>query len=115
MKAELFKVFTEKQIQAIKDCIRFGHWGDTTHMFKGDEQPTPVDGFCTSDIDRGRHFNSKQISGVCSGISRRIRDNNLNWIGYEADAWGDNSGGMIYIHYERLDTTLEELIEWSKK
>lgn len=113
MKTELFNVFTEKQIQAIKDCLRYGLWGDTDCLFKGDEEPTIEYGYCTSDIAKGRHFKGKEISGICSRISKKIEEEKLNWIEYIANYW-DDGDGMIFFHRKRLEATKEELIEWSK-
>ena len=33
MKTELFSIFSDKQIQAIKDCIRHGMWGNADCIF----------------------------------------------------------------------------------
>ena len=35
MKTELFDIFTPQQLQAIKDAIIYGAWGDTSQEFYG--------------------------------------------------------------------------------
>lgn len=115
MKTELFNVFTSKQIQAIKDCICHGYWGNADCLFNGNSIPVVADGYCTASIYKGKHFSNKQISGICSGIAEKISKHNLNWIFLKADYWEDNSGGMIFFHYERMGTKPDELREWANK
>lgn len=115
MKTELFSIFSEKQIQAIKDCIRYGMWGNADCTFGNDDKCVTEWGYCTSDISKGGHYKSKEISGICSGIAKTIKENNLNWIIYEADYWEDGTSGVIFFHTNRLDTTNEELAEWAKE
>ena len=115
MKTELFSIFSDKQIQAIKDCIRHGMWGNADCTFGNDDKCVTEWGYCTSDISKGGHYKSKEISGICSGIAKTIKENNLNWIIYEADYWDDGTSGVIFFHTNRLDTTNEELTEWAKE
>lgn len=112
---QLFNVFTEKQVAAIKDCIIHGLWGDTCCVFQGDNEDTDTFGYCTGNIYKGGNFSNQQISGICSGIAKVVREQNLNWIYYDADAWGDNSGGMIYFHFDRMGISRNELKEWANQ
>ena len=93
MKTELFSIFSNKQIQAIKDCIRYGMWGNADCIFGNDDKCVTEWGYCTSDISKGGHFKSKEISGICA----------------------NGTSGMIFFHTNRLDTTNKELAEWAKK
>ena len=96
MKTELFNVFTEKQITAIKDCIQYGVWGDADCIFGNDDKCITEWGYLTRDIFKGCHYKSKEISGICSGIAKTIKENNLNWIIYEADYWGKATPSFLY-------------------
>lgn len=113
MNEELFSIFTDIQIQAIKDCIQFGLSGDLSCTFHGDEEVTDTYGYCTGNIYKGGHFSNQQISGICSGIAKVIKKSKPNWMHYDPFYWGDNSGGVMFFHYERMGTTMDELIEWS--
>ena len=118
MKTELFNVFTDKQIQVIKDCIRYGLWGDADVYFDEEESEDNYScewGYCTDEIVKGKHFKGKEISGICSGIAKAIKENKLNWILYVADYWGDGGSGMIFFHTARLDATKKELMGWAKQ
>lgn len=115
MKTELFNIFSARQKIAIKDAIIHGLWGNIDHCFNGDNENVNTYGYCTGDIYKGGHFTAREISGVCSGISKIINRNKLDFINYDPDYWGDNSGGMIFINLEKIDATLEELKTWAKE
>ena len=114
---KLSLVFTDKQIQAMKDAWNFGAWGDAEVNFQG------VDEFglgaCTNDIKNGNHFNGRQIAGIMSGISKRINKSKTNLVACFHDWWGDGSGDMIFFNYHEfgLDNSTDGwslLTEWSK-
>lgn len=118
MKTELFNVFSPIQIQAIKDAIVYGAWGDTDLEFYGKDgklsEMHRAWGFCTNDIFKGGNFkNRKSISGVMSGISKKIAQEKLNFIVNCADWWDDGSGDMVFIAMDVIEATYEELQKWA--
>lgn len=118
----LSKIFNEKQIQAMKDAWRYGAWGDAEVNFGEIDKDTYGLGACTNDIKKGVHFNGRQISGIVSGISKKIDETGTNMVAYFPDWWGDGSGDMIFFNTEVLCSNLavvdgkewEALNEWSK-
>jgi hypothetical protein len=119
MKTELFDIFTPQQLQAIKDAIIYGAWGDTSQEFYGkDSQLSETHyawGFCTNDIYKGGHFkNRRSISGIMSGISKKIKTEKLNFISHCSDWWGDGTGDMMFIAMDVVNAKIEELEEWAR-
>lgn len=121
MKTNLFTDnFTPKQIQAIKDTIRYGFWGDADQEFlKADGTFTEAKSvyvYITNDAHKGGHFPSRRsLSGVFSGIARRIQEKHLPFIYNIHDWWGDGSGDVMYFDVDLLECTYEELEEWATK
>lgn len=108
------RYFTENEIQAIKDCVIYGSWGDSTVNFiDGDHFGF---GYCTNDAKEGGHFSGRQISGLFSSISKKIEKFGINWMAHFPDWWGDGSGDMLFIRcYQNDDdfsgSALYELVE----
>ena len=119
MKTELFDIFTPQQLQAIKDAIIYGAWGDTSQEFYGKDgrlsETHYAWGFCTNDIYKGGHFkNRRSMSGIISGISKKIKTEKLNFIIHCSDWWDDGTGDMMFIAMDVVDAKIEELEEWAK-
>lgn len=116
MKKELIEnVYTPKQIQAIKDCINYGPWGDDNQIFPGIDKEQYAFGYCTNDIKKAGHFKGKQISGIMSGISKRSNKIKNGAILCIPDYWGDGkSGDMLFFNMEALQCNSEELEKWAK-
>lgn len=116
---KLSTVFTEKQINLLKDAWRYGSWGDAEVNFNGEEVWGL--GACTNDAKNGKRFNGRQVSGIMSGIAKRIRETGTNMIKSCPDWWGDGTGDMVFFNTAVLcaDATVdgkewEMLNEWSK-
>ena len=113
----LSKIFTEKQIQAMKDAWKYGQWGDAEVNFGGEDDEWGL-GACTNDIKEGGRFTGRQISGIMSGISKRIDETGTNMVANFPDWWGDDSGDMIFFNHHALgfeDSSKgwDELNKWS--
>ncbi len=80
MKTELFDIFTPQQLQAIKDAIIYGAWGDTSQEFYGkDSQLSETHyawGFCTNDIYKGKLIEEfrKGIIVKLKYVEKRVLD-----------------------------------------
>ena len=116
----LSTIFTAKQIQVLKDAWRYGAWGDAQVNFREDEDRFGF-GACTNDAKRGGHFTGRQISGIMSGISKKIVETNTNMIASFPDWWGDGSGDMVFFNIDILCSDLTEdgkewemMDEWAK-
>lgn len=114
----LSKIFNEKQIQAMKDAWRCGAWGDSEVNFGGEDDAWGL-GACTNDIKDGGNFSGRQISGIVSGISKKIDETGTNMVACFPDWWGDGSGDMIFFNTEALGYNnstdgWKALDEWSK-
>ena len=114
----LSEIFTEKQIQALKDAWRYGAWGDSEVNFGGDEDEFGL-GACTDDIHLGKHFSGRQISGIMSGISKKIDQTGTDLVASYPDWWGDGTGDMVFFNYHafRFDNSTDAwkaFNEWSK-
>ena len=110
-------VFTENEIQALKDAWRYGAWGDSEVNF-GDGEEWGL-GACTNDIKKGGHFSGRQISGIVSSISKKADEMDSYLLVCEPDWWGDGSGDMVFFNIEALgydnsDDAWKALNEWSK-
>lgn len=116
---QLATVFNNNQIQAMKDAWRYGQWGDCEIAFNGDDEDSWALGACTNDIKKGGNFTSRQISGIMSGISKKIVETKTNMVENIPDWWGDGSGDMIFFNYgvfgfENSSVAWEEFNKWSK-
>lgn len=118
---KLATIFTEKQIQAMKDAWRYGAWGDAEVNFGKNDKDIWGLGACTNDIKNGGRFNGRQVSGIVSGISKKINETRTNMVACFPDWWGDGSGDMIFFNTEILCSNLkvdgkewETLNDWSK-
>lgn len=114
----LSHVFNEKQIQAMKDCWRYGTWGDSEVNFGGENDEWGL-GACTNEIKYGGHFSGRQISGIISGISKKIDESRTNMVACFPDWWGDGTGDMIFFNYHAFgfDNSTDgwtALNDWSK-
>lgn len=115
----LAQFFTDKQIQAMKDAWRYGQWGDCEIAFPGTEGDSWALGACTNDIKNGKNFTGRQVSGILSGISKRISETQCGLVENIPDWWGDGSGDMIFFNYEKFgydnsSTAWDAFNEWSK-
>lgn len=104
--SEAFAFFSETQIEAIKEIIRSGFWGDSDQGFQ-DEKIYYAYGY-TTNMGKG-----KEWSGKLSGISKKIESSNTNVIIHCSDYWQDGSGDMMFFNMELLDS--DELSDWAKK
>lgn len=114
----LSKIFTEKQIQVLKDAWRYGAWGDSEVNFGKDEDEWGL-GACTNDAKKGGHFTGRQISGIMSGISKKIDATGTDMVASFPDWWGDGTGDMVFFNHHALgfDNSTDgwaALDEWSK-
>lgn len=95
------RYFTENEIQAIKDCVIYGSWGDSSVNFiDGDHWGF---GYCTNDTKEGGHFTGRQISGLFASISKKIEKFGINWMAHFPDWWGDGTGDMLFIRCFKND------------
>lgn len=118
---KLATIFTEKQIQVLKDSWRYGAWGDAEVNFGEIDKDEWGYGACTNDAKNGKHFTGRQISGIMSGIAKRIRETHTNMIASFPDWLGDGSGDMVFFNISVLCSHSTEdgkewemLNEWSK-
>jgi len=107
MKTELFNIFTEKQIEAIKSIIKKRCWGDTDMEFGKNKEINYALGYYTN-LDKGKEF-----SGILSGISKTIKSTETNVIKMCPDWWGDNSGDMMFFNMDLLECKELELEQWA--
>ena len=115
---KLATIFTEKQIQVLKDSWRYGSWGDAEVNFGKDKDEWGL-GACTNDAKHGRHFTGRLISGIMSGISKKIDATHTDMVVNFPDWWGDGTGDMVFFNIEALgfDNSTDgwsALDEWSK-
>ena len=114
------RYFNENEIQAIKDCIIYGSWGDSEVRFNGETGDHFGFGYCTNDVKKGGHFTGRQISGLFSSISKKIEKFGINWMVHFPDWWGDGTGDMLFIRCRQNDddhsgSALYELVEdWAR-
>ena len=87
---KLATIFTEKQIQVLKDSWRYGSWGDAEVNFGKDKDEWGL-GACTNDAKHGGHFTGRQISGIMSGISKKIDATHTDMVVNFPDWWGDGT------------------------
>ena len=115
---KLATIFTEKQIQVLKDSWRYGSWGDAEVNFGKDKDEWGL-GACTNDAKNGGHFTGRQISGIMSGISKKIDATHTDMVVNFPDWWDDGTGDMIFFNIEALgydnsSDAWEALDKWSK-
>ena len=115
---KLATIFTEKQIQVLKDSWRYGSWGDAEVNFGKDKDEWGL-GACTNDAKNGGHFTGRQISGIMSGISKKIDATHTDMVVNFPDWWGDGTGDMVFFNIEAFgfDNSTDgwsALDEWSK-
>ena len=115
---KLATIFTEKQIQVLKDSWRYGSWGDAEVNFGKGEDEWGLGSF-TNYAKKGRHFTGRQISGIMSSIAKKINSTGTNIIASFPDWWDDGTGSMIFFNIEALgydnsSDAWEALDEWSK-
>ncbi len=101
---ELFAIFNESQIEAIKLIIRKGFWGDCDQEFS-DAKTYYGHGYFTN-MNKG-----KEWSGKLSGISKTLKKSGTNLIIMCSDWWGDGSGDMMFFNMELIDE--KELETWA--
>lgn len=102
---EGFSIFNESQIEAIKQIIRNGFWGDCDQEY-ADKKTYDSIGYRTN-LNKG-----KEWSGKLSGISKKIHRTGTNLICMCSDWWGDGSGDMMFFNRDLLDE--KELENWAK-
>ena len=102
---DVFSIFNEKQIQAIKLIIKEGFWGGCDQEF-GDKKNYSAHGYFTN-LKKGKEF-----SGLMSGVSKILKSSGTNLISMCSDWWGDGSGDMIFFNMELIDE--KELLDWAK-
>ena len=115
---KLSKVFTEKQIQVLKDAWRYGQWGDSMILFADGYEAWGL-GACTNDAKKGGHFTGRQISGIMSGISKNVDSTHTSLVEVFPDWWGDGTGSMVFFNidalgYEDSSVAWDELDKWAK-
>lgn len=110
-------VLTDEQKQVLKDCIRFGFWGDGDYEFldkDGKVETVSMYGYCTNDAKEGGHFQGRKISGLFRAIYNKLCAENNHTIGnvisHCSDWWNDGSGDMLFIRIEYVDA----FKEWAK-
>lgn len=59
----LFSIFSEKQLMAIKDAIAYGLWGNIDHCFNGYSENVNTYEYCTGDIYKGDILRIKKYLG----------------------------------------------------
>lgn len=108
--------FDEKQLQAIKDVILYGGWGDTDIEFKGG-MVEPAFGFCTNDTSAGGHFKGREVTRVWSEIAKVIKTTDAGkFMAHRNDYWGDGSGDMVFIRLGGyFKGGYDSFVEWAKK
>lgn len=109
-------IFNEKELQAIKDTILYGAWGDTDIEFS--EGIFPAWGFCTNDCSQGGHFKGREVTNVWKSISRKIAKTEASkFMKHANDWWGDGTGDMVFFRTDGFfeGETYKGLVAWAKK
>lgn len=60
-KSTIEKFFNAEQLQAIKDVILYGGWGDADATFNNSETSMAF-GFFTNDTEMGGHFKGREVT-----------------------------------------------------
>lgn len=106
-------VFTKNEVDVLKATIRFGFWGDGSHVM-GNGETKEGNGYFTEDAKMGvSDLTPKQIAGVYSSIAKKIKGHKFGFMNHVSDYWetGKTSEGMIFLS----DDVILELEEWAKK
>ena len=107
--------FSEKQIQTIKTFIRDGFWGDCDMNFAGNPETEYTWGFFTH-LKKGSTENAKVHSGICSGISKKIKETQNKAFCMVSDWWGEHRNGkgdMFFCNMNLLVTDYDDLKKWA--
>lgn len=108
-------IFNEKELQAIKDTILYGAWGDTDIEFDG--EISTAWGFCTNDCSKGGHFKGREVTNIWKSISRKIsKTEALKFMKHANDWWCDGSGDMVFFRTDGFfeNGRYEGLVAWAK-
>lgn len=108
-------IFNEKELQAIKDTILYGAWGDTDIEFDGVD--FPAWGFCTNDCSQGGHFKGREVTNIWKSISNKIKKTEASkFMKHANDWWGDGTGDMVFFRTDGFfeGKTYEGLVAWAK-
>lgn len=116
---EIVSVLTDEQQQVLKDCIKYGSWGDADYEFvdeNGRIETCRMWGYYTNHAKDGGHFTGRKVSGLFRGIYNRLCSKEYkNEIGevisHCTNWWGDGSGDMLFIRNEYVD----EFENWAKQ
>lgn len=116
---QVVSLLTDEQQQILKDCIRYGFWGDGDTEFldeNGEVETCMMYGYCTNDAKKGGHFSGRKASALFRGIYNRLCDKeHHNKVGkvlsHCSDWWGDGTGDMLFIRDEYVDA----FEEWARK
>lgn len=116
---ELRKVFTDKQIIALQQCVVWGGWGDCDMEFKeedGEWHTSYAWGCITNDtgIQSPLYENKKQFSGVFRGVVKKVKDGHP-YLTYIQDWWEDGSGNVIFFNLGKLGWKVIELEKWARE
>lgn len=108
-------IFNEKELQAIKDTILYGAWGDTDIEFDGVD--FPAWGFCTNDCSQGGHFKGREVTNIWKSISNKIKKTEASkFMKHANDWWGDGTGDMVFFRTDGFfeGRSYEGLVAWAK-
>lgn len=108
-------IFNEKELQAIKDTILYGAWGDTDIDFS--EGTFPAWGFCTNDCSQGGHFKGREVTNIWKSISNKINKTEASkFMAHKNDWWGDGTGDMVFFRTDGFfeGRSYEGLVAWAK-
>ena len=87
----------------LRDCIRYGAWGDTAEEFldaDGNVQDAVYCyGYCTNDASKGGHFKGRKVSSLFRSLVAKLAPKNGvgEVFAHCSDWWGDGSGDMLFI------------------
>lgn len=103
---------TDAECLTLADAILYGGWGDCEMTF-ADGALKFGWGYCTNGIKRGGHFRGRQVSALCSSISRKAKAAGCPWLMWCPDWWGDGTGDMMFIATDFL--SYEEAVAWARE
>lgn len=101
---------TDAECLALADAVLYGAWGDSEVTF-ADGALKFGWGYCTNDIRTGGHFRGRQVSALCSSISRKVKAAGCPWLMWCPDWWGDGTGDMMFIAVDFL--SYDEAVAWA--
>ena len=102
---KMFSFLNENQLNAIREIVRDGYWGDCSEEFNGETHY--AHGYYTN-LNKG-----KKWSGTLSGISKAIKASGTNLISMCSDWWGDGSGDMMFFNMDLIEE--KNLITWANQ